>query len=183
MLSIAGVGTAGGQSAGAAGNLGVVLLDTDAHIGQGAEVRAARDVQVLAHADEDALFVAAGVSVSNPQAPGVSLEGSLGAYVLDSRTHAYLNDGAAVDAGGNILVSARDDTDVDMAAGGLSFGTLGVGASLGLTVLTKDTQAYVGQNATVNPTRTSTPTTHQMLARRRSRRNRKVTITRPPGSS
>ncbi|HSB87529.1 MAG TPA: hypothetical protein VLD86_14555, partial [Ilumatobacteraceae bacterium] len=61
-------------------------------------------------------------------------------------------DNADLSAAGNVAISALDVSDVDAIAGavGLGFGAAGVGASVGVTVINKDTQAWIGQNAEVD---------------------------------
>src|SRR5262249_15123630 len=70
---------------------------------------------------------------------------------LNSRAHAFVDANAVVHAAGSVLIQARDDTDTDVFAGaaGLGRGT-GVGAAAGLVLIDKDTQAFIGQGATVD---------------------------------
>src|SRR5262249_37403337 len=52
----------------------------------------------------------------------------------------------------NVLVAARDDTGSSMLDGTLALGfeEVGVGGSVGINVINKDTKAYVGPSAVVN---------------------------------
>src|SRR5439155_7553177 len=57
-----------------------------------------------------------------------------------------------VNANGIVLVLAQDDTDVDVMAGAAALGRslIGAGDSLTTVAIVKDTQAFIGQRATVN---------------------------------
>lgn len=133
----------------------VATLTTKAFIDDGASVDADGDILVQATASEDILSIAAGVAGSGM----VSVGGSVPVTVLTTTTKAFIGedatsalDGATANAGGNILVSAQDDTDADVIAGslGIGIGAVGVGASVGVTVITKDTDAFIGDYATVD---------------------------------
>ena len=130
-----------------AGDVTVVVNEVDAHIGDGATVNAAGDVYVVANSTEEIVSVAAAIGA----AVKVSVAGSVAVLVLDSSTQAYIGAGAHVLANGNVLVSAFDDTSCDMIAGsaGVSLLFAGVGASVGVAVLHKDTQAYIDDGAYV----------------------------------
>ena len=71
---------------------------------------------------------------------------------MKATTHAFLDAGAVVSAGGNVLVSARDDTDLDLIGGTAAFGSgfLGIGATFVLALIEKDTRAWIGAGATVD---------------------------------
>jgi len=149
----------------------VLTLTTEAYIDDGAGVDAGGDIVVKAKASEDILSIAAGVAGSGM----VSVGGSIPVTVLTTTTRAFIgedgnyktagNDGiygtnddgtapaaASATAGGNILVSAQDDTDADVIAGslGIGIGAVGIGASVGVTVITKDTEAFIGDYAVVD---------------------------------
>ncbi|RJR48541.1 MAG: calcium-binding protein, partial [Desulfobacteraceae bacterium] len=151
----AGISISGAVSVTPSVVVGVATLTTEAFIDDGADIDAAGDILVTAKASEDILVVAAGVAASG----SVSVGGSIPVSVLTTTTRAFIgNDatslsaGAKATAGGNILVSAQDDTDVDVIAGslGVGIGVAGVGASVGVTVITKDTSAFIGDYATVD---------------------------------
>ena len=135
--------------------VGVAKLTTEAYVDDGASVDAAKDIIVQARASEDVLSVAAGMAASGT----VSVGGSIPVTVLTTKTRAFIGEdatslsaGAKAAAGGNILVSAQDDTDGDVIAGSVAIGIggAGVGASVGVTVINKDTEAFVGDYATVD---------------------------------
>lgn len=154
-LGIAGV--AGVSLGGAVGlSTAIALVDnlTEAFVGFGAVVRASGDVTVEARAAEDVLLIAgsaaaaAGVTLLPPLPFGFAIAGSLPVISLDLRTHAFLDVEANVQAGGDLLVRAVDDSDLDLFAGTAAVGLNGgVGASVAMTLVDKDTQAWIGANA------------------------------------
>ncbi len=155
-LGIAGAIAGSGTAAVTPGvDVAVVTNTTEAWIGDATVVNAKGDVDVVAKANEEILSISAGAAASGVVAVG----GAVSVVVLDDTTHAFIgNDattsigGAHVAANGNVLVSAMDNTKIDVIAGslGLGFGAAGIGASVGVTVITKDTEAYIGNYATVD---------------------------------
>ena len=104
-----------------------------------------------ANAAEDLLAFAA--SVTAGQSSGaLEAAASFDLLVIHGTTHAIIGEGAVVSAGGNVLVTANDDTDLDGIAGqaGLGGSAVGAGASIVTAAIVKDTQAYIGQGATVD---------------------------------
>ncbi|HEY1378701.1 MAG TPA: hypothetical protein VGF55_18020, partial [Gemmataceae bacterium] len=136
---------------GAAVNLALLDNVTEAGIGPGAQVSAAGDIQVAALATQQILAFAAGLA-SGAGVSYANADGSIDFVSVHSATHAFIGAGAVVNAGGNVLVAARDGTGLDSIAGAaaLGFGHAGVGLSFTTAVVGKDTQAYIGQGATVN---------------------------------
>jgi hypothetical protein len=133
----------------------VVNNRTRAYVEDRAAVHAAKDITVAANSLTDILSVSAGVAGSGL----VSVGGAVSVISVNSLTHAHIgNDAVAADegaiarAGGNILVSASDHTDADVIAGsaGVGIGAVGVGASVAVTVINKDTQAFIGDYAQVD---------------------------------
>ncbi len=147
--AIAGGGAAG---VGPGVDIAVVSNTTNAHIGKSAQVRAVRDVQVSANATEEFLSIAAGAGGGGAAGLGAAVS----VISLDNHTHAYIDQAdvnqpvTSVVAGGNVLVSATDNTKTDIIAGsgGLGLGA-GIGASVGVTNLKKDTLAYIALGANV----------------------------------
>ncbi|MBL8225533.1 MAG: leukotoxin LktA family filamentous adhesin [Chromatiales bacterium] len=139
---------AGVVGAGAGADVMVIDLDTSAWIGSQAQVRARRDVDVTASSRQDLLSVAGAAAAGGT----VGLAGAVGVAALDSATQAWIGDDAFVDADGNVRVAASDDTQAILVAGsvGIGIGAVGVGGSVGVTTLDKDTAAWVGAGATVN---------------------------------
>jgi hypothetical protein len=119
---------------------------TKAYIDQLAVVDARKDVTVQASQVGSLVSFVAGLSVG-----GLAITGSAAVVVLHDTTDAYIGEHDYVTAGGNVLVKAKDDTGSTMMAGeaALGFFSLGVGGSLGLNLITKDTEAFVDQGAVV----------------------------------
>ncbi|MBW6493254.1 MAG: hypothetical protein K0B16_01635 [Burkholderiaceae bacterium] len=126
--------------------------DTYAFIDDGAHVEAKGDVEVRADAVANALefnFAVAGGFVG----AGLPVD----VMVLNSTTEAYIGDdaasyatGAVVDAGGSVLVSANSETDAFTIVGGIAGGAVGVTGSVTVLSLNKDTNASIGNYATVD---------------------------------
>ena len=91
---------------------------------------------------------AAGLSASG----AIGVAGASSVFNLTDQTLAYINGSAQVNAGGNVLVAAQDNTGSSMidGAAGIGLGLAGAGGSVGVNLITKYTQAYVNQGATVN---------------------------------
>ena len=65
--------------------------------------------------------------------------------MLNLNTAAAINTGANIEAAGNVLVTANDDTNLLMVAGDLGIGaTVGVGGAIAVPVITKTTTAFIG---------------------------------------
>jgi hypothetical protein len=133
----------------------VITLDTRASIADGAHVSAHRDVLVLANGRESLVSVAAGAAASGTVAVG----GAVAVTLLDVTTWAHIGAaatslaaGPVVHAGRLVLVEARDHTTGDVVAGslGIGIGAVGIGASVGVTSIVKDTQAFIGPFATID---------------------------------
>jgi len=138
----------GGAGSGAPGaDVTVVNNRTEAYVADAAQVHARGDVTVRANALEHILSVSAGIAGSGT----VSVGGAVSVISLNGVTHAYIGSGATIDAGDSLLISASDATGVDVIAGsaGVGIGGGGIGASVGVIVIHKDTQAYIGDHARV----------------------------------
>ena len=142
--SIVGVGAAL-VGVGAGIHAALVRNLTEAYIDSGAEVTARDDVTVRAAQTERILATATGFAGSIVSALPV-VSGSIPLASVDNATRAFINTEAVVVAGGNVVVTATDDTDIDTfaAAGALSLGLGTVGASIGIVMVTKDTRAWIG---------------------------------------
>jgi hypothetical protein len=121
----------------------VLSMDTQAFVGDDAVVHAADDVRVDAHASEDILLIGMGIAAGN-----VGVGGGVSVLTIDNHTAAVL--GGTVTAGGDVAVRSSDDTDVTMISGALGAGFVGVGASVGVTVIGKRTDAAIADGAVVN---------------------------------
>ncbi len=148
-LGIAGaVGISGAVAVTPGAEVDVVVINTRAYIGNDADVQAVKDIEVRAESAEDVLSIAIAIAGSGT----ASVAGTVSVVAIVNTTYAFIDDYAVVDAGGNVLVSAADATDVDTVAGAIAIGIAGagVGAGIGVTVVDKDTQAYIGQYADVD---------------------------------
>ncbi|OJX15880.1 MAG: hypothetical protein BGO82_13335 [Devosia sp. 67-54] len=142
-------GSVGGGTVGIGGGLETAILSPTitASIGNSSTVNAKRDVIVSASGHEDIVgaAAAAGAGVT------VGVSGGVTAFALNSHTHAGIGNGATVTAGGNVVVAADDVTRTGMVVGSLAIGATGggVGGSLGLSLLTKNTNATIADTASV----------------------------------
>jgi len=146
-LGVAGT-IAGGGGIGAAPGVDVTSLSnkTLAWIGKAAGVQALGDITVRADAQEEILSIAVGLGVGG----GAGVAGAVSVLSINNTTYGYLGIGSRVLAGGNLLVAASDDTKADVIDGSLGLGAAfaGVGASVAVTDIKKDTRAFVDQSAT-----------------------------------
>jgi hypothetical protein len=129
-------------------DLSLVTNTTRADIDASAKVAAVKDVQVMASQSGAIVSFAGGLSASGD----IGIAGTSSVFSLTDQTLAFINDLAQVNAGGNVLVAAQDNTGSSMidGAAGIGVGTIGVGGSVGVNLITKYTKAYIAPNATVN---------------------------------
>ncbi|NER24473.1 MAG: DUF4347 domain-containing protein [Symploca sp. SIO1C2] len=138
---------AGGVGVAPAAGVAVFSNNTHAYIGQSAQVKAQKDINVVAEAQEEILSVGIGLGIGG--LAGVA--GTVSVISLDNSTHAYIDNDANVQANGNVLVSATNHTETDVIAGAAGVGLgVGIGASVGVVLIDKDTKAYIGQGASVD---------------------------------
>ena len=134
----------GGLSVGAASDLSLINNTTQAYIG--GHVTAAQNVYVLAVGEEDIVAVADAASSGD----AITVTPSFPVISLQTATHAFVDANAYVHASGSVLVDSTDNTSTTALAGGAGVGSyVGVGASASVTLITKDTEAYIGQGAQV----------------------------------
>ncbi len=133
----------------------VINNTTTAAIDDGALVTALGNIEVEAHSSGDVLSIAAAGAVAGTAAVG----GSVSYVGVNDTTWAYIGDnatsdsaGAQANASGSVLVDATDDTVAYLITGSLSVGAAGagVGGAVGIALLNKDTEAFIGSHATVN---------------------------------
>ncbi|MCK9258828.1 MAG: leukotoxin LktA family filamentous adhesin [Azoarcus sp.] len=139
---------AGAVGIGAAADVLVAKHTTIAKVGDSADVRARKDVSVIASGNEEILSIAAGLGVGGT----VGVAGSTSVLSMTNVTSAATGTGSVVDADGNVRIAATDDTETDVVDGTLAvgLGAAGVGGAVGVTRIEKDTTAGVGVGATVN---------------------------------
>ena len=153
---VAGVLAIGGTAGVGAGvDVEKITKDTEAWIDAGAIVSANGDITVNANSNETVNSVSAGGSFAGTAAVTVNAAVSL----FNITTKAYINggatagSGAVVNAGGSVVVSAAEQLTLNVVAGNLSAaGSAAVGAAAAVPVVTKTTDSYIGDNATVNAT-------------------------------
>src|SRR3990170_2965886 len=142
------LGGTGGVGAGI--DVSVIIKNTDARIDSEADVEAKRDVLVQAFSSEKIVSVAAGIGVGGT----AGIAGGIDVSVLTVNTKACIegnkiddsgescdgepetedtiiaDSGASVDAGGSVLVSAEESTQIDIIGGSLAGGgTAGIGGA------------------------------------------------------
>ncbi|RKZ58756.1 MAG: hypothetical protein DRQ44_14385, partial [Gammaproteobacteria bacterium] len=144
--------TANGSGSGTAAVGGVALVNvvvsrTSASIGQDAQVKAQRDIFVVADSSEQVIANGASAAISGVAGVG----GVINANTIVSKTDAVIEAGALVDSDGNVLVAAEDDTLLVSNAWGVAIGLggAGVGGSFGVNTIVKDTSATISEGATV----------------------------------
>ncbi len=143
----------GNVGLGPAAEVTVVDNNTTAYVGKSAGVKANADIEVLAESAQDILSITGSAALG---VGAVGLAGSVSVISIDNHTSAYLADTTDneaptdVSAGGNIVISADDNTETDIIAGSVAGGSVGIGGAVGVTLIDKDTRAYAGDNAVVN---------------------------------
>ncbi len=172
LKTIAGAGGFGGTAGVGVSNSTIVKTDiTRAYVGENAIVtaqgqRAGIDVPTGSSADaltgvsvaatstETLLAIAVGAGVAGT----VGVAGSATVNVLNETTHAYIADGAQVNADltgasltQDVNLLAQDQTTILGIAGAIGgAGSVGVGAGADVVVITKNTDAHIGSGTTVN---------------------------------
>ena len=123
-------------------------------------MNAAKDVEVIANGKDSIVSVVAGASGGQ-----VGVAGTFTVTILNTHTHACLGSwtdeegsrgcnaatsGVTIVAGNNVLISARDDTRIMQITASLAGGYVGVGVAVGVALMTKDTQAYIGAGSHID---------------------------------
>ncbi len=131
---------------GVAPSVGVnVITDTtNASIGNNAVVSATAGISVTATGSENILLIGVGLA-----AGGVGIGAVVDVLSISNQTNASIGSSASVHAGGNVLVSAVDSSNVLELSGALAGGFVGVGGAVGVMLITKVTDATIGANANV----------------------------------
>jgi hypothetical protein len=152
--SVAGALAIGG-SAGVGVGVDVQVLTkfTRAWIGKATTAVVKGDVTVDAESSEDILSISAGAAASQSVAVAVNA----GVSVITVTTQAYIGggpavaDGADIDAGGSVGVSADDGLEMQVISGNLAVsGSVSVGAAAAVPVVTKKIQAWIGDHTSVD---------------------------------
>ncbi|MEO1524344.1 MAG: hypothetical protein AAFX06_02860, partial [Planctomycetota bacterium] len=139
-------GTLAAGVVGVAPAVGVTVLNnnTTAEIRDGVTIDVRDDVSFKAGASEDILLVGFGLAGGV-----VGIGGSVDVLSIDNTTTATVG-AATISAGGDMLVRAIDNTDLDVISGAVGGGFVGIGASVGVVSVDKVTNAIVGGGATID---------------------------------
>ena len=143
------IGLAIGGSAAAAPSIGVntITNTTKATIGDGAKVAAQNEIAVIATATETVVQVGMGVAVGGTVGGGAVID----VLTVSNTTEAAIGNSAVISAVGDVCVIATDTTHVLDISGAVGVGgELGIGASVGVIVLNKTTEATVGISTKVD---------------------------------
>ncbi len=143
-LSVAAGLAFGGVGVAPAVGVNVITDTTTASIGNGATVKAAGGIGVTANGSENILLIGVGLA-----AGGVGVGAVVDVLSISNQTTASIGSSASVHAGGNVLVSAVDNTSVLELSGALAGGFVGVGGAVGVMLITKVTDASIGAGANV----------------------------------
>ena len=148
---VAGLAAAGVAAVSPAAGVTVVGNVTQAYVADNASVNVNDDVRVQAHGCEDILLVGFGVSGAL-----VAIGGAVSVLSIDNAVSATIG-AADVDATGNVVVLATDDTDLDVISGALAGGLVGLGGAVGVVDVAKATTASIASNAHVDAKGQGTP--------------------------
>ena len=165
-----------GAGVGAGIGVAVLIKDTEATVGQSAVVNAGGNGSDAAFGlytsgtssattPGQGLLVSAdsGQSIDSIALAGAGgafagVAGAVGVQAVLTTTLASIDGGAQIDTGSvgassnqNVDVVARDSTAMADSAGAAGVGFAGVGGAVNVAVLTSDTAASIGDNATVDP--------------------------------
>ena len=70
--------------------------------------------------------------------------------ILNVHTFATTGTNVTIVAGNNVLVSARDDSKLVLITASLAGGYVGIGVAVGVALVTKDTEAFIGAGSNVD---------------------------------
>ena len=154
ILSLAGALAIGG-TAGVGAGVDVEVIDkqTEAWIAPAARVTTTGDVTVDATSNERMTSLAVGGGFGGTASVNVNV----GVSVINVTTRAFIEGAASfagaahVNAGGSVRVAADEKFKIDIVGGNISGGgSAAVGAAAAVPIVTKETHAWIGDNATVN---------------------------------
>ncbi len=144
-LSVAGAAAFGAVGVAPAVAVNVLTNTTNAYIGDNATVNALNGIAIEATGKENVVMIGFGISGGL-----VAVGATVGVLSIDNHVLASVGDSATVYAGGDVFVSAQDDTHVLELEGALAGGFVGVGGAVGVMMVTKDTEATIGASAKVD---------------------------------
>ena len=137
------LGVGNNVGVGAALAVDIVGEDVQAFIASSATVDAAQDVIVTSSTNGSfqSITAAAGLGKSTAIAGAASIE------ILSPTTDAFIDQGATVNARGNLLVQASHEATIDTIAGQIGLGgNASAGAAVSTIVDTVNTNAFIGAN-------------------------------------
>ena len=143
---VAGAAASGSVGVGASGDVAVITKSTQAYVGHGAWAETAGNLLVQSAAAEDFRSIAIGLGIGG----SAGAAGSVSVYSLTGTTLGYIDDNATLRVRGSALISADDQSVMNLISGSASAGGSGaIGAAAGVTVFDKTTRASIGGNADV----------------------------------
>lgn len=143
-----------------AGNTGLTLAGDTAKTGLGASyVQVGYDTDTEAYIGDNAKVAGASLlvessvlkrditmAVSGGKAEGFGFNGAFSWVDSTNNTLSHISDSAQITTTGNLGVTADDDSTIFNIAGGIvKSKNIGIGAAVGLSDLTRNTRAYIGQ--------------------------------------
>ena len=157
-LAVAGSVAGGVVGVGPAVGVNIITNTTEAYIGQSATVNALGDIAVAASGSENIVMIGFGIAAGVVGVGGAvdvlsitnTTIASIGDITFVDGNLVSVGDGDHVSAGGNVFVDATDDTHVFLLSGALAGGLVGVGGSVGVMIIDKNTDATIGTSATVD---------------------------------
>ena len=123
------------------------LNQTKAYIATGASVTAGDNLTIEASDTTDMIFTAGAIGGAGVVGVGVTV----GVLLVNSTAEAFIGEGAEVNAGGDTLITARTNEEVN--SGALSAGGAGIASVQGVVmaqVVRSKTRAYIADNASIN---------------------------------
>jgi hypothetical protein len=154
IFSLAGALSFGGTAGVGAGiDVEVITKVTEAWIARRVQATVTGNVVIDAASSEKLTSVAVGGGFGGTAGVNVNV----GVSVIDITTNAFIAnaatpaDAATISANGSVMIAADEKLKLDVIGGNISGGgTAAVGAAAAVPVITKNTHAYIGDNAKVN---------------------------------
>lgn len=144
-LGVGGTLSGGGAAVTPGAEVLVLEMNTDAETGSSSDVSASRDVSVFATAHEDLASI-----TTTAAGGGAAVAGAGTTIAVNNTTRAGLGVASVVTAG-NVVAQATDESDIDVVAGSaaVGLGSAGIGGSVTILDIQKNTTALVGDSANV----------------------------------
>jgi hypothetical protein len=122
-----------------------------ARIADGAIIKSVRNVEVEAEASQRTIMI----NMAQGKAAKLGVHGSAGVLNQNSTSEAYVGDGATIEAGGDLLINAKNDPEIYNIAGGVAKeSATSIGASVALNDVDAVTRAFIGNEAGLSGTPT-----------------------------